>query len=252
MFLAGENRYTSQQDNFSKIPGSPVAYWVSHDFIKCFEKKSLSEYGIACVGLQTSDNKRFVREWYEIDINKIGFNISSIDKSIESKKKWFPYNKGGNYRKWYGNTVEVVNWENDGFEIREYNKYLNSIRSSNIGIANTQYYFKESGSWGLVSSEKFSVRYSPTGAIFDVGGSSLFSDTKIKYLIGLMNTSLVQEILCVQNPTLNFQPGNVSKIPVVIDDKHKVEQIVGDNIELSKSDWDAYETSWDFKRHPLV
>ena len=155
------------------------------------------------------------------------------------------------YRKWYGNTIEVVNWENNGKEIREYNNYLNATRTSNIGIANTQYYFKESGTWGLVSSARFSVRYSPKGAIFDTGGSSLFSDN-IKYLIGLLNTKIVQEIMRIQNPTLNFQPGNVSKIPIIIDKVNEVELFVEQNINLSKKDWDSFEISWDFKRHPLL
>ena len=237
--------------DFINIPGYSMAYWVSDNFIKCFDNKKLSDYGTACVGLQTSDNSRFLREWYEVDKDKIGFNMSSIDESISSKKKWFPYNKGGEYRKWYGNTIEVVNWENNGKEIREYNNYLNATRTSNIGIANTQYYFKESGTWGLVSSARFSVRYSPKGAIFDTGGSSLFSDN-IKYLIGLLNTKIVQEIMRIQNPTLNFQPGNVSKIPIIIDKVNEVELFVEQNINLSKKDWDSFEISWDFKRHPLL
>ena len=245
-------KFETIQSNFSKIPGKPLAYWISEKFIKCFENYSLSHYGVACVGLQTSDNKRFLREWYEVNYSKIGFNISNIDESIKSRKKWFPYNKGGDFRKWYGNTIEVVNWENDGKEIREYNNFLNSSRSSNIGIANTQYYFKESGTWGLVSSAKFSVRYSPQGAIFDTGGSSLFSSNNIKYLIGLLNTSLVQEIMLIQNPTLNFQPGNVSNIPIIFGNTSEVETLVNNNIELSKQDWDSFETSWDFVSHPLI
>ena len=245
-------KYTSDQSNFNKIPSYPFAYWISDNFIDVFSNKKLSDYGVACVGLQTSDNKRFLREWYEVDFNKIGFGIKNIDDSVKSKKKWFPYNKGGDYRKWFGNCMEIVNWENDGAEIREYNNYLNSTRSSNIGIANTQYYFKESGTWGLVSSAKFSVRYSPVGAVFDTGGSSLFSNDILKYLIGLLNTNLTQEIMHIQNPTLNFQPGNVSNIPVIIKDKEIIEGIVDENISLAKEDWDSYETSWDFTTHPLL
>ena len=249
--IKSKNFYKHNMDDFNKIPGKAFAYWISDNFIKCFENKQLSDYGVACVGLQTSDNKRFLREWYEVDFNKIGFNIPNIKESIASKKKWFPYNKGGGYRKWYGNNLEVVNWENDGAEIRKYNNYLNSTRSSNIGIANTQYYFKESGTWGLVSSAKFSVRYSPTGAIFDTGGSSLFSNN-IKYLVGLLNTNLVQEIMHIQNPTLNFQPGNVARIPIIIKDEKNISEIVVENINISKIDWDSFETSWDFKKHPLL
>lgn len=244
--------YETSASNFSKIPGSPVAYWLSQNFINIFKNRIISDFATACVGLQTSDNQRFVRLWHEISINKIGFNISSINESITSGKKWFPYNKGGGYRKWYGNTVNVVNWEHNGLEIKKYNEYLNSSRSSNIGIANTQYYFRESGTWGLVSSAKFSVRYSPAGSIFDTGGSSLFSNEKIKYYIGLLNSCIAEIIMRIQNPTLNFQPGNVGKVPVIFQNVSLVENMVDNNISLSKSDWDSFETSWDFKVHPLV
>ena len=244
--------YETHEDNFSKIPGSPIAYWLSQNFISIFKNRMISDFATACVGLQTSDNQRFVRLWHEISINKIGFNISSINESITSGKKWFPYNKGGGYRKWYGNTVNVVNWEHNGLEIKKYNEYLNSSRSSNIGIANTQYYFRESGTWGLVSSAKFSVRYSPAGAIFDTGGSSLFSDEKIKYYIGLLNSCIAEKIMRIQNPTLNFQPGNVGKVPVIFQNVSFVESMVNNNISLSKSDWDSFETSWDFEKHPLI
>ena len=248
-------RYSVSSNNFSKIPGSPIAYWVGEKFINVFKKRPLSEYGIACVGLQTSDNKRFIRLWQEINIYKISFDSKDIDESIKSNKKWFPYNKGGNYRKWYGNREFVVNWENDGKEIREYNQYLNMSRDSNIGIANTQFYFKESITWGLVTSGSFSVRYCPFGAIFDTGGSSVFfAETLIKYGAGLLNSKVTEYCLKIQNPTLNFQPGNVSKIPFVIDfdNKDKIEKLVNDLVNISKLDWDQYETSWDFKRNPLI
>ena len=244
--------FNKSTQEFLKIPDTPIAYWISEDFIKCFNNKTLKDYGAACVGLQTSDNTRFLREWYEVNIDKIGFNIGDIEESVKSKKKWFPYNKGGGYRKWYGNTLQVVNWENNGAEIRGYNNYLNATRTSNIGIANTQYYFRESGTWGLVSSAKFSVRYSPKGAIFDTGGSSLFSTSNIKYLIGLLNTTLVQKIMTIQNPTLNFQPGNVAKIPVIIDKEDEITKLVEECINISQEEWDDFEISWDFKKHPLL
>lgn len=249
-------KFVKDTDMFEKIPNNTFAYWVGDNMLKVYDNsKPLSEYAVACVGLQTSDNKRFLREWYEVDIEKIGFNIKNINESISSRKKWFPYNKGGGFRRWYGNVLEVVNWENDGYEIRKYNEYLNSSRASNIGIANTKYYFKESGTWGLISSSDFSVRYSPTGYIFDTAGSSIFCDNNLKYIIGLLNTSLVKELLLIQNPTLNFTPGNVANIPVIIPDndiKEKIEQIVNENINLSMEDWNSFETSWGFQTHPLL
>lgn len=249
-------KYVKNTKMFKKIPNNTFAYWVGQKTLSIYERaKKLSNYAVACVGLQTSDNKRFLREWYEVSFDKIGFNISSIDESISSHKKWFPYNKGGGYRKWFGNILEVVNWENDGKEIRQYNEFLNSNRESNIGIANTKYYFKESGTWGLISSSDFSVRYSPKGAIFDTAGSSIFCDDNLKFLIGLLNSNLVKELLLIQNPTLNFTPGNISDIPVIIPEmeiKNKIEQIVDENIEISKNNWNIFETSWDFQKNLLL
>ena len=250
-----ENYYIiNSTREFKNIPGITFAYWATRKDGEIYRtNKKISDYGVACVGLQTSDNNRFLRKWYEINFEKIGFKIRTINESIESSKKWFPYNKGGGFRRWFGNNEDLVNWENDGKEIRDYNNYLNSTRSSNIGIANTQYYFKESGTWGLVSNN-FSVRYSPVGAIFDTGGSSLFINNNLKYIIGFLNTKLAQKFLLIQNPTLNFQPGNVSNIPVIMNEKHilEVTQIVDKNIDISKQDWDNFETSWDFKKNPLI
>lgn len=249
-------KYVKNAKMFKKIPNNTFAYWIGQKTLSIYDRaKKLSNYAVACVGLQTSDNKRFLREWYEVSFDKIGFNISSIDESISSHKKWFPYNKGGGYRKWFGNILEVVNWENDGKEIRQYNEFLNSNRESNIGIANTKYYFKESGTWGLISSSDFSVRYSPNGAIFDTAGSSIFCDDNLKFLIGLLNSNLVKELLLIQNPTLNFTPGNISDIPVIIPEmeiKNKIEQLVDENIETSKNNWNIFEISWDFQKNLLL
>lgn len=245
--------YEANQANFAKIPSRTIAYWLSNDFINILlNEKKIMDYGTACVGLQTSDNKRFLRFWYEVNNNRIGYNCSNIEESITSGKRWFPYNKGGGYRKWYGNREYIVNWENNGKEIREYNNYLNSSRTSNIGIANTQYYFRESGTWGLVSSADFSVRYTPKGAIFDTGGSSVFAKEKLKYIIGILNSKISKECLLAQNPTLNFQPGNVSKIPVIMEEENDVEKVVENLISICKIDWDSFETSWDFIKHPLI
>lgn len=249
------NIFLKNNKDFEKIPGYSIAYWVSDSIGKIYTtSKKVSDYGVACVGLQTSNNNRFLRKWFEVSFKKIGHNFDSIDSAKKSLYKWFPYNKGGGFRRWYGSGDDIVNWENNGEEIRKYNEYLNSSRSSNIGIANTQYYFKESGTWGLVSNN-FSVRYSPQGAIFDTGGSSVFiNNGLLKYIIGFFNTLIAQQLLLVQNPTLNFQPGNVSNLPIIVDNKYKstIEQIVDINIELVKDDWDSFETSWDFKIHPLI
>lgn len=251
-------RYTTYSKDFHSIPGSPIAYWASDRVRNVYEKeKPLKDIGLPRVGLQTSDNTRFLRLWSEVNINKVGFNMKNRDIAQESKIKWFPYNKGGDFRKWYGNNEYIVNWENDGYEIREYNDYLNSTRSSNIGIANTQFYFQESITWSFVSSANFGVRYSYPGFIFDTGGSSVFVESdKIKYLTGLLCSNLAFMFLRLTNPTLNFQPGNVGMIPTIITNneelKNKIDNLVNESIQISKDDWDSFETSWDFEQHPLL
>ena len=250
--------FEAKQNGFHSIPGSPIAYWASDRVREIFlQEKPLKEIGLPRVGLQTSDNNRFLRLWHEVNFNKAGFNILNREVAQESRLKWFPYNKGGDFRKWYGNNEYLVNWENDGNEIREYNNYLNSTRSSNIGIANTQFYFNESITWSFVSSTNFGIRYSYPGFIFDTGGSSVFvNHEKIKYLTGLLCSKLAFMCLKLTNPTLNFQPGNVGLIPTIITDdddkKNTINCLVNENIKISKDDWDSFETSWDFETHPLI
>jgi len=252
MFLAGENRYESAQDNFSKIPDSPIAYWVSEKFIEAFEKGvKLGNVADSKQGLATADNNRFLREWFEVNNRRIKFDAKSRDEAEKSEKKWFPYNKGGEFRKWYGNNDYIVNWENDGFEIRNFFDDKGKLRSV---VRNPNYYFRESASWSLISSSVAAFRYKPYGHIFDVAGMSFFSANNLKYLLALCNTPFAMEVLKIIAPTINYQCGDIACIPV-IDDKTKKEQIeniVDDNIETSKTDWDSFETSWDFIRHPLV
>jgi len=243
---------------FKEIPGMPIAYWISNAMMKAFQQGiPLRNLGDARVGLQTSDNKRFVRFWYEVPYNSIGFKCSSREEAFDSGKKWFPYNKGGDYRKWYGNHLYVVNWEGDGEEIRAYNSYLNRTRSSNIGIANTQYYFKRGITWSFVSSSFFSVRYAEHGSIFDTAGSTVFpEDRYLYYLIGFLCSKVAYRFLNIINPTLNFQPGNVADLPILLPkDKStmlKLECLVRKCIDLSREEWNDLEIAWGFKLHPLI
>lgn len=252
MFLAGENRYTAQQSNFSKIPGSPVAYWVSEKFISNFENgQLLGTLADSKQGLATADNNRFLREWYEVQYYKIKFDACDIDDAVRSNSKWFPYNKGGEFRKWYGNNDYVVNWENDGFEIRNFVDEKGKLRSR---PQNTDFYFRESASWSLVTSSMAAFRYKLPGNIFDVAGMSFFSDNNLFYLLALCNTKVVMEVLKVIAPTINYQCGDIANIPVLIEEAKKplIISTVQNNIALSKTDWNSYETSWDFKKHPLL
>ena len=252
MFVSGENRYVTEQDNFSKIPGSPVAYWVSDQFLKSFESPKIGDFVLARNGMKTGDNGNFVRLWWEPNIKKEVFNAKNAKNAVESKGRWFPYNKGGEYRKWYGNSDCVVNWENAGERVIGRAK----IEKRNVQDYPIELKFKPLVTWSLITSSLPSFRYKES-CICDIAGMS-FWDTKgkntIPYLLALCNSKVAFCVLKMIAPTINFQAGDISRIPVIISTakgscvQEKTEQC----ISLSKSDWDSFETSWDFKRHPLV
>lgn len=250
------NEYIVHQNNFHNIPGSPIAYWTSERTGKIFTcNKKLIDIAEPKQGLATANNDRFLRFWYEIDFERIGFGCRHATDAIQSEKKWFPYNKGGSFRKWYGNQEYVVNWENDGEEIKN---FVNDKGKQRSRPQNTSYYFKESITWSFVSTAPFGVRYSPPGFIFDVGGSSLFPQEKdMTFLIGLLSSKLAQFFLASLNPTLNFQVGNIGSIPLPEYEKEsiqvkEVERLTNECIAIAKKDWDAFETSWEFEAHPLL
>ena len=258
MFLAGSNRYEAVQEDFSNIPGAPVAYWASRQIIRAFENsKLLAQLAKPRVGLQTSNNERFIRLWHEIDYTKMRLGVSDAKETIKVGGKWFPHNKGGEYRKWYGNNINVVDYENDGFDIKAEkaeNLRLGLIEKKNSQCWNSEFYFKEALTWSRISSSNFGIRYSPVGFVFDTAGTCIFADQKLlKYLLGLLTSNVVKEILLMLNPTLTFQTGDISNIPVIFKENDvEITSKVNSSIETSKNDWDSYETSWDFKRHPLV
>ena len=240
-------RYTMFQNEYSLIPGTPIAYWIDKRILKCFEDGTrVDTFAYPKQGLATADNNRFLRLWFEVDINKVGINYQSNDDANESGKKWFPYNKGGGFKKWYGNNEYLINWENDGFELREFKGSV---------IRSPQYYFREGLSWCKITSSRFSMRYIPKGFLFDVAGCTLFVDKKdIYYVLGYMNSKVNDYILGLISPTLNYEVGHVGSLPIVFSDiyRDEVERIVQENIRLCKEDWDSYENSWDFKQNPLI
>ena len=252
MFLSGENRYHADQSNFSKIPGSPIAYWVSKSLFEAFENGVLlGNLADSKQGLATADNNRFLRAWFEVSTLKIKFDSIDLMDAVRSGYKWFPYNKGGEFRKWYGNNEYIVNWENDGFEIKHFVDSRGNLRSR---PQNLNYMCKASVSWSDITSGTNAFRYKPNGHFFDITGMSFFADTRLEYLMALCNTKVVVEILKIVAPTLHCQCGDVANIPVIIDTQHNqiIINYVTKNIELSQVDWDCFETSWDFKKHPLV
>lgn len=246
-------RYRSDSSKFSFITGSPFAYWVGEVLLNAFSNaNTISVIAPPRVGLQTGNNDLFMRNWFEIDINKIGFNLTSREEAQKSQQKWFPYNKGGAFRRWYGNRDFVVNWENDGYSIRNNIDANGRLRSR---PQNTKYYFKPAITWSDLTSSSFSGRYCEGGFIFDVKGSSGFPKEEVHYyILGLLNSKISQECIHILNPTITTQVGDMARIPVYFDKEKKpiIDTLVMNAIQYSKTDWDSYETSWDFKKNPLI
>ena len=253
MFLAGKNRFVTAQDNFADIPGAPLAYWASPAIFEAYKQGQLMEKVVDVrQGLATTNNNLFLRYWYEVDKRDICFSATSPEQSIASKKKWFPYNKGGMRRQWYGNYDFVINWEDDGRDIRAYKKRPGGSRS---GVSNYTYYFREAVTWSLISSSTFSIRYREPGSIHDVAGMSAFAKDQddLFYILGLMGTKLSDHVLQMINPTINMQVGDFMRFPVLdMKDSSMVINLVKDNIALSKFDWNSFETSWDYMGNPLL
>lgn len=244
--------YTTNQRNFAKIPGSPIGYWISKKILDIFDKsKTLSEVGDAKQGLATADNNRFIRLWSEVSQNKSNYNAKSINDSILSHSIWFPYNKGGDKRRWYGNQEYVVNWEDDGYEIRNFLGKNGKVRSA---VRNPSFYFRESISWGLISSLGPSFRFYPHGFIYDVGGMSYFPNKKISngVVIASLNSKLFSELAKLINPTINLQIGDVAKLPFCEIEKVEIENLTTVCINISKEEWDTSETSWNLKLNELI
>ena len=239
--------------SFTRIPNSPIAYSVPERLLDVFsEAKSISDYGSTREGMATGSNDLFMRFWFEIADASFSPNCATRESAIRSGKKWFPYNKGGDFRKWYGNNDYVVNWYNDGVEIMNFkDEKTGRIRSHNY---NLDYIFREGITWTALSSGNFGCRYSSVGKLADSKGSMLYlnSDKRILYFLALLNSAVASYIMGVTSQTLDFKPGRVAEIPVIIDRVEEVEKIAQDAVLLSKADWDSFETSWDFQEHPFI
>jgi type II restriction/modification system DNA methylase subunit YeeA len=247
-------KYSFLKYNFSKIPGSPIAYWTNENLIKAFKDgKELSSFAEPKVGLQTGDNNRFLKYWYEVNNLNIGYGLKSRELAKSSAFKWFPANKGGKFRKWYGNNEYIVNWENDGYEICNFKNNNGKLRSR---PQNLDTYFKKGISWTVISSNNSSFRYSPEGFVYTNKGPSILSnDDEIDFFIlGILNSKVSNFILNIISPTIGFEAGYIAKIPILINDesKKRIIDLVKENIKISKMDWDIFETSWDFTEHPLI
>ncbi len=241
--------YNAKPDDFKKISGSPVAYWVSDKVRDIFTNSpALEKVADSRQGLVTADNDRFIRLWSEIEIKKIGFQIPNCIEAKQSRKKWFPYNKGGEFRKWYGNQEFIVNWENNGEEIKNFVDENGKQRSR---PQNTDYYFRESVSWSAISSGDFSCRYYPQGVIFSNAGMAAFSKN-ISSILAFLNSNLAMYFLRTMSPTLNYGAGEIAKLPFNTKQHEQITDLGNKCIEISKADWNNYETSWDFTETPLI
>lgn len=243
MFISRENRYQAVQSNFEKIPGSPIAYWVSERFYDCFTgKEPLDNHYAMREGIHTADNNRFLRLWHEVNSYKFVTNATCYE-DIDRLGKWVPYNKGGQFRKWYGNNEYVICF--DLASRKEMETYKGHVRPSQ-GL-----YFKEGGTWTAVSGGNFGIRYYPEGFLFDAGGQVAVGEN-IKSCIAYLNSAVFSLIAKVTMPTINFKCGVIKTLPDLCIYDPMIDKIVNSNIQLSKNDWDSFETSWDFKKHPLI
>lgn len=242
--LSVSYRYSFNQEDFKKIPGSPIAYWIHNKFVEVFEEgRPLSSYGKPVEGIKTGNNDLFLRYWYEIDVNK--FSEKTTNKLMNPK--WLPIAKGGTYRKWYGNNDLVINWENEGEEVSNF---------PSSAVPNRNLFFSDALTWTYITSGKFSMRYLGRNHLYNnKGPGCYFTDKKLMfYIFGLTNSVVVDEILVFLAPTLDYKPGNVGNIPVLLrkDVEDKVISLVEENHSISKTEWNNFEISWDFKRHPFL
>ncbi len=251
MFFLNQSYYSSQ-NNFELIPGCPIAYWLSKNFVDTFRYPTIGAKLTTREGMATADNERFLRLWFEVPYREIDFMAKLESGKCNSSKKWFPYNKGGDYRKWYGNLYYVVNWNDDGFEIRNNkDQKTGRIRSHNY---NGEYAFRDGLTWTSLSISTISVRRAERGALFDSKGAMGFADSYesvLRYL-ALLNSIVGTEYLKIFSPTVDFKVGDVIQLPDIAGCEKDIINYTQKNIEISKADWDSFETSWDFEGHPLI
>lgn len=246
-------RFSRELQEVRGLPGAPLAYWLPTNLLSLLRShKTLQEVSPPRQGIATADNARFLRLWWEVSLDRIGFDCQDERTAEESHRKWFPYNKGGEFRRWYGNQEFVVNWQNNGFEIKNFVDASGKQRSA---IRNPTFQFRPSASWSLIGSGLPSFRYFPAGFLFDVAGMSVFGATEeaTREYLGLLNSVLSTEVLKAYAPTLNFQVGDIARLPIPDTiGTNDNDAAVAELIETSKADWDARETSWNFAQSPLI
>lgn len=248
IFLQGKERFYSKQEEFKRIPGETIAYWASDKFIDAFQMgRPLGDIGTTRKGMYTGLNEQFVRAWYEVSKDKTAFHTKR-NEYTSSGKKWFPYANGGDYRKWYGNWEDVVNWENDGNRLRTERNAKGSIRA---GCFNLDYIFKEGVVWSSITSSKNSMRILQGDSLFSSASNAWFGQNTLE-ILAFMNSKVAEAYLFAINPSINANPGDIGKLPVLATNDNNIKRLAEENVNIVKNEWDSFETSWDFKRHPLV
>ena len=244
-FLLSFQKHVTNVNNFKKISGWPIAYWLSDNMFKIFENPIIKSIGVARNGMTTGSNDTFLRYWYEVPFYKCYMDAADSKDAASSRSKWFPYNKGGENRKWYGNYDYVINWERNGADVRHFGKSI---------LRNQSYYFRQSITWSLTSTSGFKSRLRTKGSLFDVNGMSLFPNIDIYYVLGLLNSKIANSVMRVLNPTIANQSGDIEKIPIVYreDQVRTVVSLASKCVAAVKTEWDSFETSWDFEHHPLL
>ncbi len=252
--IKNEKFSITSSEKFNQIDGLYISYWMSDTIEHVFKtSKNLNELGKTKQGLATGNNDLFLKKWYEVNYNNIGFKYKSREESKNSRMKWFPCTKGGSYRKWYGNNEYIVNWENDGYDIRNYKDEKGKLRSR---PQNMDFYFKEGITWSTLSSRGLSVRYNDYGFLFETKGSMYFTNEnkKLKYLLGFLNCKVGEKLVDIVSPTMDYHEGPLGKLPTIINSEliELANNTVFKCIKTCKEDWDAFETSWDFVKNPMI
>lgn len=249
LFLSKENCYATTQKAFLAMPGTTFSYWASATVSRIFENAHvIRDFGDSRSGMQTGDNNLFLRLWFEVEFSKINLHIKSQDECEKMKEKWIPQPKGGSCRKWYGNLEYVVNYKDNGRDLRNF--------TGTSIIKNPQFYFREGASWSHTTSSLFSARYMPTGCIFNVEAPTFYPNNgvSLQYILGFLNTNILNNLFGYISQSMHFLAGDMAKLPIYYDKSSvaKVEKLVNDTIRLAKDDWDSFETSWDFQHHPML
>ncbi|WP_301842565.1 N-6 DNA methylase [uncultured Parabacteroides sp.] len=243
------------QKNFEKIPGCPIGYWVSIKMIESFKNDSIEDNSKVVIGIKTGDNDLFLRNWHEINFKLFGSYLSSLKDVNSSEYKWFPYVKGGEYRKWYGNLDLAIRWEDSGNIILNHIN-SNGVKDARIRPTNFDLYCKKNITWSRISSGKLGARMTPKGFFFDCNSPCIFeNELSLDYIIALLDSKVCVELLRFIAPTLSFQIGDIKQIPTCIIDEQSqmgISNLIRQNISISRLDWDAHETSWDFRQNELL